>query len=271
MGREEAVLLGMGRSFHHWGAREQFLWGWGGRSTTGERGSSSYGDGEVVPPLGSEGAVLMGMGRSFHHWGAREQFYMEDGERGSSSYGDGEVVPPLGSEGAVLLGMGRSLLGSEGAVLLGMGRSFHHWGAREQFFWGWGGRSTTGERGSSSSGDGEVVPPLGSEGAVLLGMGRSFHHWGAREQFFWGSYGDGEIVPPLGSEGAVLLGMGRSFHHWGAREQFFWGWGDRSTTGERGWRSSAVGTSERQLHGWQDGRGGLWQQSGVVQPVCRPE
>ena len=29
--------------------------GWGGRSTTGERGSSSYGDGEVVPPLGSEG------------------------------------------------------------------------------------------------------------------------------------------------------------------------------------------------------------------------
>ena len=131
--------MGMGRSFHHWGAREQFLWGWGGRSTTGERGSSSYGDGEVVPPLGSEGAVLMGMGRSFHRWGAREQFLWgwggrsTTGERGSSSYGDGEIVPPLGSEGA---------------VLMGMGRSFHHWGAREQFLWGWGGCSTTGERGS---------------------------------------------------------------------------------------------------------------------------
>ena len=84
---------------------------------------------------------------------------------------------------------------------MGMGRSF--WGplgrAREQFLWGWGDRSTTGERGSSSYGDGEIVPPLGSEGAVLMGS----------------SYG--EIVPPLGSEGAVLMGMGRSFHHWGAR------------------------------------------------------
>ena len=172
--------MGMGRSFHHWGAREQFLWGWGGRSTTGERGSSSHGDGEVVPPLGSEGAVLMGIGRSFHHWGAREQF----------SWGWGG--PPLGSEGA---------------VLMGMGRSFHHWGAREQFSWGWGGPSTTGERGSSSYGDGEVVPPLGSEG------GRSTT--GERGS---SSYGDGEVVPPLGSEGAVLMGMGRSFHHWGARD-----------------------------------------------------
>ena len=45
------------------------------------------------------------------------------------------------------------------------------------------------------------------------------------------SYGDGEIIPPLGSEGAVLMGMGRSFHHWGVREQFLWGWGDHSTTG----------------------------------------
>ena len=165
--------MGTGRSFHHWGAREQFLWGRGGRSTTGERGSSSYGDGEVVPPLGSEGAVLMGTGRSFHHWGAREQFLV------------------------------RGL----------MGRSFHHWGAREQFLWGWGGRSTTGERGSSSYGDGEVVPPLGSEGAVLMGMGRSFLHWGAREQFLWGwgdrsttgergssSYGDGLKLKTKGAD-----------------------------------------------------------------------
>ena len=168
--------MGMGRSFHHWGAREQLLWGWGGRSTTGERGSSSYGDGEVVPPLGSEGAVLMGMGRSFHHWGAREQFLWgwggrihhwgvreqflwgwggpsTTGERGSSSHGDGEVVPPLGSEGAVLMVTGRSFhhWGSEGAVLMGMGRSFHHWGAREQFLWGWGGPSTTGERGTTAA------------------------------------------------------------------------------------------------------------------------
>ena len=56
------------------------------------------------------------------------------------------------------------------------------------------------------------------------------------------SYGDGEVVPSLGSEGAVLMGMGRLFHHWGAREQFLWGWGGCSITGERGWRSSAVGT-----------------------------
>ena len=121
---------------------------------------------------------------------------------------------------------------------MGMGRSFHHWGAREQFLWGWGGRSTTGERGSSS-------------------------------------YGDGEVVPPLGREGAVLMGMGRSFYHWGAREQFLWGWGGRSTTGERG--SSSYGDGEvvpplgSQLHGWQDGLGGLWQQSGMVEMVCRPE
>ena len=58
------------------------------------------------------------------------QAVAENGQQGSSSYGDGEIVPPLGSEGA---------------VLMGMGRSFHHWGAREQFLWGWGGRSTTGE------------------------------------------------------------------------------------------------------------------------------
>ena len=119
LGSEGEVLIWMGRSFHHWGVREQFLWGWGDRSTAGERGSSSYGDGEVVPPLESEAAVLMGTGRSFHHWGAREQFLWGRGgrptteERGSSSYGDGEVVPPLGSEGAVL-----------------MGRWFHHWRAR---------------------------------------------------------------------------------------------------------------------------------------------
>ena len=56
----------------------EVLWGWGRRSTTGERGSSSYRDG----------------GRRFHHWGAREQFFM------------------------------------------GMGTSFHLWGAREQFLWG---------------------------------------------------------------------------------------------------------------------------------------
>ena len=203
LGREEAVLMEMGRSFHHWGAREQFLWGWGGWgdfSTTGERGSSSYGDREIVPPLGSEEAVLMEMGRSFHHWRVREQVLWgwgrmgwgdrsTTGERGSSSYGDGEdgdgeVVPSLGSGGAVLMGMGR----------MGMGRSFHHWGAREQFLWGWGGWgdfSTTGERGSSSYGDTEIVPPLGSEEAVLMemgkkGMGRSFHHWGAGKQLFWG-------------------------------------------------------------------------------------
>ena len=76
--------MGMGRSFHHWGAREQFLWGWGDRSTTGERGSSSYGHGEVVPPLGSEGAVLMGMGRPFHHWGVREQFLWGWGGRSTT-------------------------------------------------------------------------------------------------------------------------------------------------------------------------------------------
>ena len=227
--------MGMGRSFHHWGAREQFLWGWGGCSTTGERGSSSYGDGEVVPPLGSEGTVLMGMGRSFHHEGVREQF---------------------------LWGWGGQFhhWGAREQFLWGWGGCSYHKGAREQFLWGWGGRSTTGERGnsylwgwggrsttrereSSSYGNGEVIPPLGSEGAVLMGMGRSFHHWGAREQFLWGwggrsttegareqflwgwggrsttgergssSYGDGEVVPPLGSEGAVLMGMGRSFHH----------------------------------------------------------
>ena len=63
----------MGRSFHHWEAREQILSEWGGRSTTGERGSRSYRNGEVVPLLGNEGADLIGMGRSFHHWEAREQ------------------------------------------------------------------------------------------------------------------------------------------------------------------------------------------------------
>ena len=77
-------------------------------------------------------------------------------------------------------------MGSEGAVLMEMGRLFHHWGAREQFLWGWGGHSTTEVQGSSSYGDGEVVPPMGSEGAVLMGTGRSFHQWGVREHFLWG-------------------------------------------------------------------------------------
>ena len=97
---------------------------------------------------------------------------------------------------------------------MGMGRPFHHWGVREQFLWGWGGRSTTGERGSSSYGDVGGRSTTGERGSS--------------------SYGDGEAVPPLGSEGEEA-------------------------------------PSERQVHGWQDGRDGLWQQSGVVELVCRLE
>ena len=52
------------------------------------------------------------------------------------------------------------------------------------------------------------------------------------------SYGDREVVPPLGSEGG---------------------------------EAPQSGLSESLLHGWQDGQGGLWQQSGVVELVCRPE
>ena len=90
--------MGMGRSFHNWEVREQFLWGWGGSFTTGERGSSSYGDAEVVPPLGSEGAVIMGMGRSFHHWGVMLEKPRSRDERKLVAWLAGWAKQPVAAE-----------------------------------------------------------------------------------------------------------------------------------------------------------------------------
>ena len=73
--------MGMGRSFHHWGVREQL-----------------FGNGKVIPQLGSEGAVLMGMGRSFHHWGARVEKLRSRDEREPVTWLAGWARRPVAAE-----------------------------------------------------------------------------------------------------------------------------------------------------------------------------
>ena len=58
---------------------------------------------------------------------------------------------------------------------------------------------------------------------------------------------------------------------WAAGVQFLWEWGGHSSTGKSGWRSSTVGTSESNSYGWHDEKASLWQQSRMVELVCRAE